>query len=332
VTAPASRSTGPTDPLTAMVPGFGHAELVAPNSPGPPLGQHTVSKFVLKQFANGDGTVAAYERATGRWRRHSFGARIFETTFDGHDPHRSEALWQGVETRAGLVLEHLNDRTVLEDATAVHTVRELMAVHWARSRGLMTAREIVTDRVVEESKLNLLQTKPHLLADAYLAEVGLVPTTQDQLEWISNIVHDRVAAAGKEQWHSDRNPENLDQAITMFARSELQVGYPPAGAQLVIGDSPVLLTRQGQPGVGPHQGIAIGDADHIAMPITPSILVSLGTQPAIVDLTPDVVAWYNQRQWDGYQDWIVCCPGDAEETRMRAEQELEQLRRAGRFP
>ena len=164
-----------------LSPCFGHTQSVPSDAPEPPLGQHTVSRFVLKQFGDA-GLVAAYERASGRWRRLSFGPRIFETTFDAHDPQRSEALWGGVETRAGQVLGLLKDRTVLEDPTAVHTVRELTAVHWARSRGFITAREVVTDRVVEESKRNILRSKPHLLADAYLGEVGLVPTTRDQLE------------------------------------------------------------------------------------------------------------------------------------------------------
>jgi hypothetical protein len=131
------------------------------------------------------------------------------------------------------------------------TLRDLMAVHWARSRAIMTARDAITEGIVEDSKRKTLEARPHLLVQAYLTEVGLIPTTSAQLEWINDLVHGRVVAAGEDQWHSERNVVNLGEARKMFARSAIQVGFTPPGSELVLGDAPVLVMKDGDPGVGP---------------------------------------------------------------------------------
>lgn len=295
-------------------------------APGTPMGQHTVSKFLLKRFAD-KGDVAVFDRRDGRRQRRSFGSGIFETTFDAHDPTRSEAMWGSVETQAGITIRRLESGLPLKSDDG-QTLRDLMAVHWARSRAIMTARDAITEGIVEDSKRKTLEARPHLLVQAYLTEVGLIPTTKDQLEWINDLVHGRVVAAGADQWHSERNVVNLDEARKMFARSAIQVGFTPPGSELVIGDAPVLVMKEGDPGVGPHHGVALGDASQIVMPITPRILLALGPTASVVTMTPDVVRWYNDRQWDGYQKWIVARPGGSQETRMRLEETLERMRRA----
>lgn len=145
---------------------------------------------------------------------------------------------------------------------------------------------------------------------------------------MNDLVHGSVVAAGEDQWHSERKVVNLGEARKMFARSAIQVGFTPPGSELVLGDAPVLVMKDGDPGVGPHHGVALGDASQIVMPITPRILLALGPTASVVTMTPDVVRWYNDRQWDGYQEWIVARPGGSQETRMRLEETLERMRRA----
>jgi hypothetical protein len=175
------------------------------------MGQHTVSKFLLKRFAD-KGDVAVFDRRYGRRQRRSFGSRIFETTFDAHDPKRSESMWGSVETRAGITIRRLESGLPLKSDDE-QTLRDLMAVHWARSRAIMTARDAITEGIVEDSKRKTLEARPHLLVQAYLTEVGLIPTTSAQLEWINDLAHGRVVAAGVDQWHSERNVVNLREAM-----------------------------------------------------------------------------------------------------------------------
>ena len=117
----------------------------------------------------------------------------------------------------------------------------------------------------------------------------------------------------------------------MFARSAIQVGFTPPGSELVLRGAPVLDEGQ-RPRRRPHHGVALGDASQIVMPIIPRILLALGPPASVVTMTPDVVRWYNDRQWDGYQKWIAARPGGSQETRMRLEETLERMRRAPPCP
>ena len=141
-------------------------------APGTPMRQHTVSKFLLKRFAD-QGDVAVFDRRDGRRRRLPFGSGILETKFDAHDPKGSGAMWGSVETRAGINIMRLEWGLPLKSDDE-QTLRDLMAVHWARSRAIMIARDAITEGIVEDSKRKILEARPHLLVQAYLAEVGLL--------------------------------------------------------------------------------------------------------------------------------------------------------------
>jgi hypothetical protein len=70
-------------------------------------------------------------------------------------------------------------------------------------------------------------------------------------------------------------------------------------------------------------GVALGDADHVAMPITPQLMVGLGNPSQVVSLDPDAVRWYDELQWQASQRWIVCRPGGLEEGRMQIQEVVD---------
>lgn len=287
-----------------------------------------MSRFLIKGFADDQGRVAFFDRAADRHRRVPFGSRIFETLFDAHDPAETEKLWGRIESRAGEVLARLHGRPTLQPGDD-ETLRDLIAVHWARSRGMMTARMSITSQVAENSITNVLDQHLTMVASAYRQTRGEDPATVQDLVDYTTQLHERSIREGSSAWHSDRNPLNLEGARTILGGWKVQLGLAPEGSEFVIGDSPVIVMKSGHDGVGPHQGVALGDANQIAMPISPRILLGVGPTNEINTVTPDVARWYNERQWQGAQHWVIARPGGIEEGFMRIGQAYQELKRTG---
>jgi hypothetical protein len=298
---------------------------MAPANIRPSRRQHTVTKSVLKRFTDHDGRLTVFDGQRGMCSARTPGSGIFTVLFDSHDPRGAEERWNRVESKFPRLFRHLDSRTALDDPPSVETMREFLAMHWARSIGIMVARASVAQSVIEQSKRSLVERRPQLLAKALRDEVGIIADSRSALEWMSSTAHDRVAQAHQHVWDSERNRENYEQALAIIAKSEIQIGYAPPGRDLVIGDCPVVTTRADRPGVGPHQGVALGDAEGIAMPMGPGVLVGLGPELGQMDMHPTHVEWYNARQWDGFQQWIAAKPGGSGELRLRSAQALREL-------
>ncbi|UDY22924.1 DUF4238 domain-containing protein [Nocardioides sp. Kera G14] len=295
------------------------------------MGQHTVSRFLIKGFADKHGQVAFYDRAASRHRRVPFGSRIFETVFDAHAPDETEMMWGRVETRAGHVLARLKEKPTLQPGDE-EPLRDLIAVHWARSRGMMTARMNLTGQVVEQSITSVLGQHLPMIATAYRNTFGEEATSAEELVDFTIQLHERAISEGSDEWHCDRNPINLEGARAILGKWKVQLGLAPEGSEFVIGDSPVIVMKPGHVGVGPHQGVALGDANQIAMPISPRILLGLGPTSETTTVTSDVARWYNERQWQGAQHWVIARPGGIEEDFMRIGQAYQELNREGQLP
>ena len=64
-------------------------------------------------------------------------------------------------------------------------------------------------------------------------------------------------------------------------------------AEFLIGDAPVLLMRRGHGGLGFFDGVGIGNADEVVMPLTPHHLAVLGQGGDSRGATPGEVERYN---------------------------------------
>lgn len=154
--------------------------------------QHTVTKRLLKEFSDDQGRLAVYDRDRGRQLR-TPGAGIFTARFDTFDSRGTEDTWNRLETRFPAALSRVRTRTALQDASTVSTLKDILALHWARSPAIMEARERITNQVIEESKRLMLLRQPAMLAQGLRQAVGLVPASEAELVWFNDVTHDRVA-------------------------------------------------------------------------------------------------------------------------------------------
>lgn len=282
----------------------------------PVTGQHTVTKRVLKEFTDQAGKLAVFDRAYRQRRRLSAGAGIFKTTFDSYDSRGTEDRWNLFETRFPDALQRVRDRTAASDSRTIEVLRDMLALHWTRSRAMTKARKDASGRFFERHRRLNPARHPDRLAAAFRQRTGLVASSQSEIEWMNEQIIDEFQRNELDKFHSRQNASNFAAARTRFEALDLAIRYA-RDHDLAIGDSPVITTIEGRAGAGPHQDVGILKADHIAMPISPHALVVLSIGRNDSDLSDEDVDRYNAFQWSTYDTWIAARPGGTAAKRLK---------------
>jgi hypothetical protein len=155
-----------------------------------------------------------------------------------------------------------------------------------------------------------------MLRRAFIQRTGLHPAGQASLDWYNARIHAEVVAANSEEWWSGRNDIHYESARQQFAKWHIQVVYAKS-ADFIIGDSPVITTKTGDPGVSVDQGVALGDATMICMPVSPKILIGIGPAPAQGEFDDAEVLECNAFQLRGFVRWLAAKPGGVSDEHMR---------------
>lgn len=280
-----------------------------------PKKQHTVSKIVLKQFARRQ-LLTVYDRERGMVR--DIGPNgAFRSNFDQHDPLGSEERWGLIEKQLPSLYQAIHRRDALGSSEFEGLIRDVLAMHWARSPAMKATQAALTEKVRDDSVAAMSEWS-ELLARAAKQRTGL-SLGPDGLEWFNRRLHDELVATNREMWWSERNKIHFEFARERFEKFSIQVGYAAPGCDLLIGDAPVITRKDNSEGVGPHQGVAVGEATLVAMPFAPNVLVGLGPEPAVIDLPLHVVQRYNSWQIQGFSRWLACRPGGPSVANIRAQ-------------
>ena len=287
-----------------------HAVVVVSDDDTVPLArpatkQHTVSQVVLRQF------TVRQEMSVYDARRQVFmrkGPRAgFNMSFDQHDPFGSEALWAATENQIPKMYASLHARSAVGDPDAEDLIRDVLALHWARSAAMKAAHERVLQEVAERSIARMSQ-ESKLLQRGMQQATGLHASGPEGLEWFNRSVHSRLMEENREHWWSERNAHHFSEAKAIFRKWSVQVGYAEQGSDFIISDAPAVTLKPNSTGAGPHQHVALGDANEVFMPVSPTILIAVGPVRATLDLTRDTVERYNRLQLKAHVRWLGCRP------------------------
>jgi len=287
---------------------------VGPRLVVPPKKQHTVSQVVLRRFAL-HGNIRVYDRAAGRFYSQGPGS-VFRSYFDQVDPTTAEARWGAIESRVPAAYRLLDQRRP-PDEQAAATLRDLLAMHWARSAAMRRAHEQVGERVVAQ-RIDERSRQPEFLATLFRQRTGLEAAGPEGLDWINGEVHRRALKEIDQPLFSAKVAEYFELARVRLARWQLEIGYVEAGADLMIGDAPVITLRPGHAGVGPHQDVAFQDATSFHMPISPTIVIGLAAKPSQVSIDAQRARALNEQQLRGFVRWIGWRPGGPSDRAMGA--------------
>ena len=264
--------------------------------------QHVVSQVVLKQFTEPWGqkrelllarlSVRHPERRVVRGGPKRFGKIPDYLRFASSS---AEDLWGAVETRLheplevvkqGGTVDGTGHRAAIYDAIVLHLVRSIQtaALHEAswlqfreqtRQHWLTRPADLQLQHIVRHGYWTSDPARLSRMLDEYMRErEGLV--TSGALFRVS--LEDRF--------------ERLRAGFRAFDLKILSSG----AAEFLIGDAPVLLMRAGHGGLGFFDGVGVGNADEIVMPLTPRHVAVLGQGSDSREATPAEVERYNTLQ------------------------------------
>ena len=252
------------------------------------------------------GRLAVFDRESGRLNLRNPRGIFTINAFVEYQAKALEQLWGGVESRLKSAFNALDERVWPLQPEIEETLRDLVAVHWIRSGAIRALHDRLSSEHIAASKTKTA-ADTEFWEKAFETRTGLAPAGDGALEWIIDQLYQEVAEPVVAQLFSSKVLEHYQNAKLHFRRYRIQVAYaaPPT---FMIGDVPVITPNSLLGGLGPHQGVALMDAENVFMPVSPNILVALGPQSFRVDLQTEAVRYFNSLQQAGCIRWLACQP------------------------
>lgn len=274
----------------------------------PPRNIHTVTEVLLGRFTDSaTGKLKAYYLPRRREYDNppSMVGRVFE--YIKHDVLTHEKFWSDeVETFLPAAFAAVDDETIFNQPDLVKVLKECIALHWARSATYKEAHERLFKDVTERQKQEWFAKFKPTLASAFYDRYGLYPAGDQALAHINDLVHEAPEIVVSGEWFAKRVREMFDFSRNHFANNKLEIGRPPVGHQLIIGDSPALTLKSD--GHSTSFGAPLLEAGTVLLPIGPTYVIGLGKADSWVDLDAGRVDLLNAMQARAALTWVMYHP------------------------
>jgi hypothetical protein len=278
--------------------------------------QHTVTACLLRRFTNqpGTGRLKRFDLVAGKEVRCEVPpvkAGVVRG-FDSWLPEKTERLWCLTETHLPKVFGALDDGTLLDQPDLVEIARSAIAVHYARSK-IVFAIHVNSARRAVNNKVQELHRQPEVLDVLFYQKTGLYspPGALGTREWlVDSVVQPFVDYInGGEAFHESLQ-RIYREVLNRVGRAGLHVATPVDGTgEFMIGDCPAVTVSNDQERVGPHNGVAIGDADTVLLPMGPKHVIALGIANDWFQVSQETVDRLNSAQMAGSIEEVYYRPG-----------------------
>ena len=219
-----------------------------------------------------------------------------------------EDAWSGIETLAGKALPRVRQGVGLDDAETVQATKDLMCLHLTRSYEMLDVWDRVKEENHEVRQLDALIEDDEAMRRDFLERRGL------------HIVGSEGLVEHREEWQQwkEANLKSVfsERLIKMYRRAKkyiadagLEVWNTARGDELVIGDCPAFTMSADGEGIGMDDGVSMGEAATIVMPLGPDALAGLGQQNRSLTLTSALTEKFNLIQCRRARKQVVCRPG-----------------------
>jgi len=264
--------------------------------------QHLVSEVILKQYTEPWGRKPEFllaslnvqhpERRISRGGPDRFGKFPNYVSFASSS---AEDLWHTTETRLHEPLEALKRDGRLTDPEHEAAIRDAIALHVVRSIPAVASHLTSWLRFREFAKQHWRQ-RPVDLQRQHVATYGYWTSDPGRLEHVlETYLRERDALVTSGALFRVALEDHFKRARAGFRTFDLKV-LRSRDQEFLIGDVPVLLMRNGHGGLGYFDGVGVGNADEIVMPLTPHHVAVLGQGSESRDATPNEVQRYNTLQ------------------------------------
>lgn len=269
--------------------------------------QHVVSKTVLGNFVR-DKTngpfIKMMDLRTQVDRRVATSDAGFEKDFIRVDSFNSEQVWGETETLIPAALRATREGTVLGRPEQLQVLRQVVALHFARSFTTLIVVEQTWPTKRAEIIENLQDTAGVRISEAFERRFGR-PATRPEIartvEYAARTGLDQVVQSGA--YARIRIEQLYDQALERFEPWGVQVVRAPDN-NLVISDNPVVLARVGDDRRSGRNRMAVDEANSIVFPLAPDVLISMGPDSGYAVASAEAVKALNRSQIAGAHRFV----------------------------
>lgn len=261
--------------------------------------QHLVSKVILKQFTEPWGkkgelllaslNVRHPEREIARGGPAKFGKLPGYLHFASSS---AEDLWGATETRLHEPLEAIKRDHQIADPSHEALLRDAIALHFIRSIPTAALHQ-TTWRERKEAARQQWRDNPEMLQWIHVNIFGWWTGDPARLELALDEFYrpvDELVSSGAVFRVSLE--DRFQRVRAGFQAFNLKILASP-DREFLIGDVPVLAMRDGHGGLGIFDGVGLGTADEIVLPVTPHHVAVLGQGDQSREATADEVDLYN---------------------------------------
>jgi hypothetical protein len=275
------------------------------------LKQHVVSATLLRRWADG-GTLVAYYLATGKQRRRSPKAEGFIRGLVRDGADAVEARWSRIEQHAPAVFSALDDGTLVGDPVATGHLKDLFALHFARSRTMIDVYLRSTAGTAERmlSDPDSVTQNGAVLDEYFRERTGLEPAGPAARLWALEAIEADVTSqfAPGSEFFVERLVSNYERIRGDLDGWGVQIGITDS-AEFLIGDDPVQTVDSTTGRVGVLSGVTIPEADALLMPFGPHHVAAVANEDSTLAIGADGVDRLNRIQVISARTKVYFRPG-----------------------
>ncbi len=254
--------------------------------------QHLVSRVVLRQFcelvdARAGQQLVLWDLDNATSKLTGPGGAGFLTDFVKIDSKATEELWQAVENNLGVAIASAQDGTLFSRPDLVATVRDAIALHFARSHQVRDVHYSVGENVYQRA-VTEVAASPISVEAFQRAHGGIVPAgPEGRRLGAESFLGDFKQRFDEGTLFRLRVEDLFDTVRDRFASSGLEILVPSSSSnEFLVGDTPALAVNLKNRAAGIVEGVGLANADTVVLPLAPRLAAALG--PAdVIGTVPD---------------------------------------------
>ncbi|MHB1526529.1 MAG: DUF4238 domain-containing protein [Candidatus Dormibacteria bacterium] len=276
--------------------------------------QHLVSKVLLRQFCARSSIGLRMGRYSLKWGK---AAPVSPETvakvinFVKIDSRSTEEVWGKTESKLPSALEAAVNGSLFGDSNKVQVIKDTIALHYARSYAVVESHNDIWRNGLDAHRQFLL-SHPELLDALSSMKTGgsaSPPSPESRAQVLDEVTERARGLYERGTAFRFRVVGLFESARQLLSGAGLQILLPATGSELLIGDSPVITSDATGHRRGIAEGVPIGTARHVFMPLGPHLGVALAASDQDIEVSAAEVQRLNRWEIEAARCDVFMRPG-----------------------